>query len=72
MRVYNLIFIINKDICVYVYMKSPLLKISHKIGDFNYSFFDTEVKINAITIISIRSTNNLLTNKFIFNKLYKI
>ena len=53
-------------------MKSPLLKISHKIGDFNYSFFDIEVKINAITIISIKSTNNLLTNKFIFNKLYKI
>ena len=38
----------------------------------NYSFLDSEVKIIAIIIINIVSTNNLLIIKLILSRLYRI
>lgn len=68
---YNLIFIYNNDICVRMQKKmSPIW--NWLIGDFNYSFLDREVKIRAITIIKIKSTISLLSNKFKLSKLYRI
>ena len=42
------------------------------VGDLYYYFLEIEVNSIAIIVINIKSTNNLLTNRFMFNKLYKI
>lgn len=56
--------------CVYVKNKPPT-KIN-LIGDFNYSFLDSEVNITAIITIKTISTINLLSIKFKLSKLYRI